>query len=84
MTCGNYGDHVHLDDSSGEPLYLQLAGLLRAQIQDGKLTGRVPSARTLAEEYEVSHRTTESALAVLRDEGLIRSVRGKGHYTVRR
>ena len=74
---------MDLDLDSGDPLYLQLAALLREQIKSGKLTGRVPSARSLAEEHEVSHRTSERALAILRDEGLIRAVVGKGHYTVR-
>jgi DNA-binding GntR family transcriptional regulator len=74
---------VDLDLDSGDPLYLQLADLLREQIKSGELTGRVPSAKSLAQQHGVSHRTSERALAILRDEELIRSVRGKGHYVVR-
>jgi DNA-binding GntR family transcriptional regulator len=73
-----------LDHDSGEPLYLQLADLLRRQIERGQLTSRVPSVKTLSQDHGVSHVTTEKALAVLRDEGLIRSVIGKGFYVVRR
>ena len=73
-----------LDHDSGEPLYLQLRDLLRAEIESGRLSGRVPSAKSLAQEHGVSHATTERALNLLRDEGLIRSVQGKGFYTVRR
>lgn len=74
---------MDLDLDSGDPLYLQLADLLREQIKSGELTGRVPSAKSLAQQHGVSHRTSERALAILRDEELIRSVRGKGHYVVR-
>jgi GntR family transcriptional regulator len=73
-----------LDHDSGEPLYLQLADLLRRQIERGELTSRVPSVKTLSQDHGVSHVTTEKALAVLRDEGLIRSVIGKGFYVVKR
>ncbi len=72
-----------LDHDSGEPLYLQLADLLRRQIDRGELTSRVPSVKTLSQDHGVSHVTTEKALAVLRDEGLIRSVIGKGFYVVK-
>jgi DNA-binding GntR family transcriptional regulator len=75
---------VGLDHESGEPLYQQLAALLRDQIQGGELTGRVPSVKSLAQEHGVSHITAERSLAILRDEGLIRAIIGKGHYVVGR
>jgi DNA-binding GntR family transcriptional regulator len=71
---------VTVDHDSPEPVYLQLAGIIRGQIADGTLTSRVPSVRTLAQEYGVSHITADKALSVLKSEGLIRSVRGKGAY----
>jgi DNA-binding GntR family transcriptional regulator len=49
-------------------------------IADGKITGRVPSILTLAQEYGVSHRTSQRALTTLADEGLIVAIRGKGFY----
>ena len=52
-------------------------------ITDGRITGRVPSILTLAQEYGVSHRTSQRALATLVDEGLIVAVRGKGFYVKR-
>ncbi len=73
-----------LDHDSPVPLYEQLAALLRRQIRDGNLTGRVPSILGLAQEHGVSHRTSAAALAILRDEGLIVSVRGKGFYVAER
>lgn len=69
-----------LDYDSPVPLHEQIAAELRDQIRKGKLTGRVPSILTLAQEYGVSHRTTAHALGTLRDEGLIVAVRGKGFY----
>ena len=66
------------------PLHEQLTDILREQIRSGKLSGRVPSAKTLAQEYEVSHRTTERALATLKDEGLVVAAHGKGFYTTGR
>lgn len=71
-----------VDHEAPEPLYLQVAAVLRGQINDGKLTGRVPSVATIAQQYEVAKGTAERALAILRDEGLIRSVMGRGHFVV--
>lgn len=73
-----------LDHDSPVPLHEQLEAILRKQIGDGELTGRVPSILSLAQEYEVSHRTTQRALTTLRDEGLIVAVRGKGFYVAKR
>jgi DNA-binding transcriptional regulator YhcF (GntR family) len=73
-----------LDHDSPIPLHEQLTTLLRDDIERGRLTGRVPSILTLAQEHGVSHRTTARALETLRDEGLIVSVRGKGYYVVLR
>ena len=77
-----YGDHVTVDHDAEEPLYLQLAAILRAQIKAGELERRVPSVKTLTQQYGVSQGTAERALAVLREEGLIRSRMGRGHFVV--
>lgn len=73
-----------LNRDSIEPLYAQLAAILRGQIERGELTGRVPSVKTLTERYEVAQGTAERALAVLRDEGLIASAMGRGHFVISR
>jgi GntR family transcriptional regulator len=73
---------VSIDHDAEEPLYLQLAAILRDQIAAGKLERRVPSVKTLTEEYGVAQGTAERALAVLREEGLIRSRMGRGHFVV--
>ena len=73
-----------LDRDSIEPLYAQLAAILRGQIERGELTGRVPSVKTLTEQYEVAQGTAERALAILREEGLIASAMGRGHFVISR
>jgi len=73
---------VSVDHEAPTPLYIQVADVLRDQISKGTLTGRVPSAATIAQQYEVAKGTAERALAILREEGLIRSVMGRGHFVV--
>jgi GntR family transcriptional regulator len=75
---------VSLDHDSPTSLYEQLATILRGQIERGELTGRVPSAKTLAQTYEVAVGTAERALGLLREDKLIRSAMGRGHFVVRR
>jgi GntR family transcriptional regulator len=75
---------VAIDHDSATPLYLQVADLLRRQIEDGALTARLPSVKSLSQEHGISHITAEKALAVLRDEGIIHGVIGKGYYVVER
>ena len=69
------GTWHHLASAPG-----MLAALLRAQIEDGAITTRLPSVKTLSQEHGVSHITAERALTTLRDEGLITAVIGKGYY----
>jgi DNA-binding GntR family transcriptional regulator len=73
---------VSIDKDAEEPLYLQLAAILRAQIQAGDIKQRVPSVKTLTQQYGVAQGTAEKALAVLREEGLVRSRMGRGHFVV--
>lgn len=75
-------DAVAIDHDAETPLYLQLAAILRDQIARGELTRRIPSLKTLTQRYGISHITAEKALGVLRDEGLVRSVIGRGTYVV--
>jgi len=53
---------------------------LRAQIEDGTITKRLPGVKALSQEHGVSHITAERALTTLKDEGLITPVIGKGYY----
>jgi GntR family transcriptional regulator len=73
---------VSIDHDAEEPLYLQLAAILRGRITSGDLERRIPSVKSLTQEYGVAQGTAERALAVLREEGLIRSRMGRGHFVV--
>ncbi len=44
----------------------------------------MPSVKTLSQQHEISHITAEKALAVLKDEGIVHSVIGKGTFVAKR
>lgn len=62
------------------PPYRQLAAILRARIQAGKITRRLPAEKDLAAEFGLAHGTVRKALKLLRDEGTIHTVPGWGSY----
>ena len=51
----------------------QIAQIYRDKIESGQLQAgdRVPSIRTLAQQYEVATTTAQKVIEALRDEGLI-------------
>jgi GntR family transcriptional regulator len=69
-----------LDPDSHTPLYQQLAGMLRDQIVSGQLQAGelLPSEPALVSQFEVSRTTARLALAELRREGLVETVKGSG------
>jgi GntR family transcriptional regulator len=71
-----------IDREWDEPVYQQVAGILRDQIKSGKIEPRrpIPSVRTLCETYGIARATAGKAIHMLADEGLIRRVPGKGWY----
>jgi GntR family transcriptional regulator len=71
-----------IDPGLDTPVYVQLAAILRGQIQSGELQPRrpIPSIRTLQQTYGVSDGTVKKAVQLLRDEGLVRTVKGRGVY----
>jgi len=73
---------VRIDHGAPEPLYQQLADLLRGQIERGELPPRtaIPSLVKLAADYEVSVITVRKAFQVLKDERLIITVSGRGTF----
>ena len=75
-----------IDHLTGEPAYLQLARILREMITSGEIPARqpVPSIKTLTQQYGVAKGTAEKALGVLRAEGLVVTVPGRGIYAVDR
>ena len=78
-----YAATVTVDPDSATPLYVQVATLLRARIASGELTARLPSLRTITQEYGVSHITAEKAVQTLREAGLVVTVVGRGTFVAR-
>jgi len=71
---------VTIDLEQPTPPYRQLAAILRDKIASDELTGRLPSEKTLMQEYGLAHGTVRKAIAVLRDEGLVQTTPGWGTY----
>ena len=65
-----------------EPLYVQLAGIVRRMIQSGTLQhlDPVPSESSLVQTYGVSRDTVRRTMALLRDEGVVFTVPHRGTY----
>jgi DNA-binding GntR family transcriptional regulator len=73
-----------LDPDLPVPLWQQLVADLRARIDSGVYQVRIPSIKTLAQEYETSHRTVETALNALKDQGVIVPIVGRGYFVAKR
>ncbi|MFI1968969.1 hypothetical protein BLA24_23715 [Streptomyces cinnamoneus] len=65
---------------AARPPYLRIAAELRDRIASGELRpgDRIPSTRGITREWGVAMATASKALAVLRQEGLVRAVPGVG------
>ncbi|MFI5911556.1 winged helix-turn-helix domain-containing protein [Dactylosporangium sp. NPDC051541] len=68
-----------LDRRADVSLYRQLADVLRDQIRSGELQPgkELPSEGFLSKEHNVSRDVVRDAMAVLRSEGVIATVRGR-------
>jgi DNA-binding GntR family transcriptional regulator len=75
---------VQIDETSPEHPYLQLAGLLRAEIQSGKITSQLPSITQLTEETRLAVGTVRRAINILVKEGLVETVPGRGTFVIER
>jgi GntR family transcriptional regulator len=76
-----YSDLV-VNPESPELAYVQVANDLARKIEAGEITGRLASERDLAAEYGVAYGTIRRAMGVLREQGLIVSVHGRGTFVV--
>lgn len=75
---------MSIDRDGPTPVYVQLAGILRGRIEAGEFVpGRaLPSETTLMQEYGLARETVRKGVRVLRDEGLVQIVQGRGAYVV--
>ena len=71
-----------IDPDSATPVYMQVANILRARIESGELLPDrpVPSESQLQQEFGVARGTARKAIGVLREEGLVVTVMGRGSY----
>lgn len=82
-----HGVPIVIDRMSEEPAYRQLAAELKRLIAEGKLpvddvTGkmRVPSIHDLIRDTGLAQNTIRNAIAVLREEGIVVRVPGRGVF----
>ena len=71
-----------VDPDSATPVYVQVADILRSRIEAGQLLPDrpVPSETQLQQEFGVARGTARKAIALLRDQGLVVTVKGRGSY----
>lgn len=74
--------NINISNTNGEPIYLQIAGQIKALILEGKLKEgeMLPSMRNLALELRISFMTTKRAYEELERDGFIESYTGKGSF----
>ena len=74
--------NIQLNNSSDNPIYLQIKNQIKAQIISGELKvgEQLPSIRFLAKELRVSMLTAKRAFDELELDGFINSVQGKGNF----
>lgn len=73
---------IVLSNSSGLPLYEQIASQIKNMIISGELKSgeALPSMRYLAKELRISVITTKRAYEELEREGFVTTVQGKGSF----
>jgi DNA-binding GntR family transcriptional regulator len=74
------------DDPRDPRIYLRIAGELRTRIEAGDFDrdGKIPSVRTLMQEYGVAYDTAQHAVQTLEGEGLVLRYPGRGYYVTGR
>ncbi|MBD0260953.1 MAG: winged helix-turn-helix transcriptional regulator, partial [Cytophagales bacterium] len=73
---------LYIDEESKVPKYRQIIDSILKDVDKGILLRgqRIPSINELSDEYYLARDTVEKAYNVLRQRGIIESVRGKGYY----
>ena len=71
-----------VDPESATPVYVQVAEILRARIESGELVPDrpVPSEAQLQQEFGVARGTARKGIALLREQGFVVTVRGRGSF----
>ena len=72
---------------NGDPrIYVRIASAVRTRIEAGDFDsqGKIPSVRTLMQEYGVAYDTAQHAVRTLEAEGLVLRYPGRGYYVTGR
>lgn len=74
--------NLPIDKSSSIPKYIQVVKAIKYLISSGTLNygEKIPSINNLSAEYYLSRDTVEKAYSILKKQGIIESVKGKGYY----
>lgn len=82
MTSSRYPQLMSLDADNRRNLFRKVVDDLVDQIRTGKLSGGevLPTAKKLAEQYDMASMTVQRALRELQERGLTYAVVGKGTY----
>ena len=77
--------NIQINNSSNDPIYLQIKNQVKSQIISGDLQvgDKLPSIRFMAKELRISMITAKRAFDELEAEGFIDSVQGKGNFVAR-
>lgn len=80
-----YRHGVTVDHDAPQPVYQQIASIIRVRIESGELVPDrpVPSESALMQEHGVARETARKAVRVLVAEGLVYVVQGRGAYVTR-
>ncbi len=75
---------IELNDTNNSPKYKQIVESIKELIQSGKIKygQKLPSINQISFDYYISRDTVEKAYALLKKEGIIESVKGRGHFVV--
>lgn len=68
-----------LDLTDARPTVVQLAERIEVMIEDEKITGKLPPYKVLAQRFGVGQDTMRAALALLRERGVIYTLRHAGY-----
>lgn len=77
-----YGQAVAIDFEGADPIYQQIAAIIRQRVADGvyKSNRAIPPEHDLVEEFGVARNTVRAAIRLLNEEGVLRTVRGRGTF----
>lgn len=74
--------NLPIDETSSIPKYIQIVKAVKSLIAIGALKygDKIPSINNLSSDYYLSRDTVEKAYLILKKQGIIAAVKGKGYY----